>query len=434
MNIFSAIYDFIQAVRQAVIDVLTPIVLPDWAWLINVVLPLAFFGLVLLYFVYLVMRIRRNAWANLDRRPPRLQGRVVPPPGVHASPPSWWPIELSVGFFFLLLGYVAASVPLLAVGVVVLLIGALGWIRSANRELRQRELAPEHGAGAHAISAGAATAALPAGTAPGAVPVSRAVVPAGPTAVVPSTGVAAEHAAEAPPGVHMPAPSWWPVYASLAAFFGLLGLIVNAALLAGGIVLAILAVVGWYVDAYRELRVAEGIAPRPHIRDPRQNFPRILATIGGLTVFLSIAFAVGPRLVGGILPAPSGSPGASGAACTPPATIEITAKGTKFSTDTLCLPANTAFKLVFHNEDAGVQHDVNIGTVFNGAVFEGPADKTYDVPALPPGQYKFICIVHPTVMFGTATVVASGSTPGGSPGASAPGGSSPGGSTPSATP
>jgi len=134
MNIFGAIYDFIQALRKVVLDILQPIVMPDWGWLVTVVLPLSFVAFVLLYFAYLWMRYRRNAWANVDRRPPRLQGRLVPPPGVHASPPSWWPVALSVGFFFGLLGLVVSSAPLLALGVVVVLLGGWGWLRSANRE------------------------------------------------------------------------------------------------------------------------------------------------------------------------------------------------------------------------------------------------------------------------------------------------------------
>lgn len=431
MNIFQAIYDFIQAARQALLDILQPLIMPDWGWLVSVILPLSILALVLLYLVYLVWRYRRNAWANTDRRIPRLEGRLTAPPGVHASPPSWWPIELSIGFFFLLLGLVVANSVLLILGLLILVRGTWGWLRSANREWRRAELSADHGPGAHGLPAGGgAAAAIEAGAGGGAgalVPPSRALVPAGPTALVPiASGY--EHAAEAPPGVHMPAPSWWPVYASVGGFFALLGLVVNVALLAGGIVLVLLAVVGWYVDSYRELKVAEGIVPRPHVRDPLAVFPRILATIGVLTVVVSIAFAVGSSFISQAFPPQGASgPGASGA-CTPTAQVEITAKDTKFSTNQLCLPADTPFRIVFHNEDQ-IPHNVSIGTLFSGEVFSGVADRTYDVPAIPAGTYKFICVVHPTVMFGTATVVPAGAPPsGGSPGAGAsPGlGGSPG--------
>ena len=448
MNIFGAIYDFIQALRQALLDIIQPLVMPDWGWLVGVVLPLVFVLFVLLYFVYLWWLYRRNAWAMAERRPPRLQGRLNPPPGVHASPPSWWPVALSIGFFFGLLGLVAANGLLLGFGVLVVLMGAWGWLRSANREWRRAETSAVHGPSAHgtlaagmAPPAGALTAGV--GAASAIVPPSRALVPQGAIALATATSTEhLEHALEAPPGVHMPAPSWWPVYASLAAFFGLLGLVVNAALLAGGIVLALLAFVGWYVDSYRELKVAEGIAPRPHVRDPRAVYPRVLARVGALTVALSVAFAVGPSFIGRVFPSQAaGGPGASGGpACTPTPQIEITAQNTKFSSDQLCIPANTPFHIVFHNKDQ-IPHNLSVATFFSGDVFSGPGDRTYDVPPIPAGSYKFICVVHPTVMFGTATVVAAGpgggggpAPPGGplaSPSGSPAGGAPPGAATPS---
>ena len=445
MNIFQALYDFIQAVRDALLAVIQPIVMPDWGWLMTTVLPLALVALVLLYFVYLGLLYRRNAWANADRRPARLTGRLVPPAGVHESPPSWWPIQLSLGFFFLLLGYVSGAGLIFWIGVIVLLLGAWGWLRSANREWGRAEVG--HGGepvGPEALHAGPVTAgALPApGLAElaGSVPVSRAIVPAEsalPVAIGAGGAVTPamlEHA-EPPPGVHMPAPSWWPVYASLAAFFGLLGIVVSPALLVAGIILAILAAVGWYVDSYRELRVTEGVAPRPHVRDPLAVFPRLLATIGTLTVVVGLAFTVGPPILRGILPAGGATGSASPSQCLPSSKPDITAKGIKFSTADLCLPANVPFQLVFHNEDQ-VQHNVSIGSLFSGEVFTGPADRTYDIPALAPGQYKFICVVHPTVMFGTAVVVAAGEAPpGGGPQPIVSPGSSPGGlGSPGASP
>jgi len=241
-------------------------------------------------------------------------------------------------------------------------------------------------------------------------------VPHGSAAVMP-VSPAYEHAIEPPEGVHMPAPSWWPVYASAAAFFALLGLVVNAALLVGGIVLVLLAFVGWYVDSYRELKVAEGLAPRPHARDPLAVFPRILATIGVLTVLASVGFAVGPGAVAQLFPAQGAGPGGTGGppTCTPAVPIEITARDTAFSTKELCLPADRPFQLVFHNEDQ-LPHNVSIGTLFSGEVFTGVATQTYDVPAVAAGSYQFICVVHANVMVGTAIVVGGGApVPAGGP-------------------
>lgn len=421
MTIFEAIYRFIQAVWQALLDLIQPLIMPDWGWVISVILPLGVAALVALYFVYLFVRYQRSAAANVDRRPRRLATRPTPPPGLHVPGPSWWPIALSAGFFLALLGLAVWQTVLLAIGLVVTLAGGWGWLRSANREWRRAELGAGHEPAAPMLKARTGAAAL--------VPPTRALVPRGPTAVMGVSagpaGYAAAHEPEPPAGVHMPAPSWWPVYASAAAFFALLGLAVNLALLAGGLVLALLAFAGWYRDAYRELKVAEGIAPRPHVRDPLAVFPKILAAIGMAAVIGSIAFAVGPSLIARYFPAAGGAPAGGGtAACTPPKTIEVTAKDTAFDTKELCLPANVPFQIVFHNEDQGIQHNISIGSVFNGKVIEGVATVTDDVPALPPGTYHFICVVHPTIMFGTATVVPVGSGgpggPGGSPGSSPP--------------
>jgi plastocyanin len=41
--------------------------------------------------------------------------------------------------------------------------------------------------------------------------------------------------------------------------------------------------------------------------------------------------------------------------------------------------------------------------IFKGEIVTGVKTATYKVPALQPGQYPFLCTVHPT-MTGTATV------------------------------
>ncbi len=83
------------------------------------------------------------------------------------------------------------------------------------------------------------------------------------------------------------------------------------------------------------------------------------------------------------------------------------AQGIAFTTPSVIVPPNQGFQIAFDNEDAGVQHNVaikdNAGTeVFKGEVFAGVATKTYDVPALDPGDYTFICSVHAN-MTGTMT-------------------------------
>jgi mono/diheme cytochrome c family protein/plastocyanin len=97
-------------------------------------------------------------------------------------------------------------------------------------------------------------------------------------------------------------------------------------------------------------------------------------------------------------PAPSVDPNAE--------VIEISALNIAFSTDTLTVPADVPFTLRFDNQDAGIQHNVEIKdgatSVFKGEIFPGVAVRDYAVPALPAATYDFICTVHPN-MAGTLT-------------------------------
>jgi cytochrome c oxidase subunit 2 len=95
-------------------------------------------------------------------------------------------------------------------------------------------------------------------------------------------------------------------------------------------------------------------------------------------------------------PAPSLEPGA--------AVIKISAEKLAFSTKTLEVPANKPFVIEFENKDAGIAHNIAIldgnNALFTGDIVTGPKTVQYQVPALKPGQYKFLCDVHPTVMVG----------------------------------
>ena len=110
-------------------------------------------------------------------------------------------------------------------------------------------------------------------------------------------------------------------------------------------------------------------------------------------------------------PAPSGAPsaapsdGGSGAVVQ----LTLTASGIAYDTDSLEVPADTPFQIVFTNNDAGIPHNVAIHEgsptgplVWSGDIFNGVETRTYDVPALPAGTYGFVCTVHPN-MTGTLT-------------------------------
>ena len=89
--------------------------------------------------------------------------------------------------------------------------------------------------------------------------------------------------------------------------------------------------------------------------------------------------------------------------------MSIEAKNVAFVETTFTAPAAKPFTIAFMNSDAGTPHDIEIedasgNNVFKGDIFPGVATKIYQVPALPAGSYKFLCIVHPTTMTGTATI------------------------------
>ncbi|MEA2613121.1 MAG: hypothetical protein QOI52_1080, partial [Chloroflexota bacterium] len=105
----------------------------------------------------------------------------------------------------------------------------------------------------------------------------------------------------------------------------------------------------------------------------------------------------------------SAGPGGSAApsASTAAAAVELSAQNIAFDKTALSVPAGAAFQLVFHNNDAGIPHNVEIkdgtgASVFKGEIFSGVDSRTYDVSSLPAGAYTFACSVHPN-MTGTLT-------------------------------
>jgi mono/diheme cytochrome c family protein/plastocyanin len=103
---------------------------------------------------------------------------------------------------------------------------------------------------------------------------------------------------------------------------------------------------------------------------------------------------------GSSAPPPSAAPGAT--------VLNESAVNVAFEVKALTAPADAAFQIVFDNKDAGVPHNIEIKdasgqSLFKGEIFNGPAVRTYNVPALAAGSYTFICTVHPN-MIGTLKV------------------------------
>ena len=115
-------------------------------------------------------------------------------------------------------------------------------------------------------------------------------------------------------------------------------------------------------------------------------------------------------------PAPSASTSvpASGAAGGTDLTVAAPdgAATTGFDPNKLEGPANAPFTVAFDNQDTTTSpHNwvltdstgtkVDIGDT---SFFSGPAKKEYQVPALAPGDYPFVCEVHVASMTGTLTI------------------------------
>jgi cupredoxin-like protein len=362
--------ELLQQIWNGILQLTSLFVIPDWGSLIAL-LPIFVLILVIVFFVWALVMYRRTG--RKRRRPGRIN--PAPPAGVHMPGPSYAPFFGAVGVFLLFLGLVFPG-PLLLVGAVALILALLFWGREALREY-------DHVADDH--------------------PQLPAVVHEGP-----------------PPGVHMPGPSFRPILASIGVFLLFLGLVFPGWILAVGIGFLIVSLLGWLNDAGEEWHRTVEADETGHLENgPAPRWPKVLGLVTVLALVLAVAVTVGwlpPRsTVGGGetgtpgasgAPAGSGAPGGSGA---PPGGLTVTAENVKFLETTLSAPADKPFQIQFDNKDAGTPHDVDIldasgAKAFDGAVVTGPAQKTYDVPALKAGTYKFECSIHPALMNGQLTV------------------------------
>ncbi len=78
----------------------------------------------------------------------------------------------------------------------------------------------------------------------------------------------------------------------------------------------------------------------------------------------------------------------------------ITAEGQAFDRAELVVPAGRRFQLLFENRD-GAPHNVSLfdgesgDVLFAGEIFGGPGSRTYEIPPITAGTYRFRCDVHP---------------------------------------
>jgi len=372
----------LEQLWNGILDLVSQFVIPDWGVLIALALPV---GTVVLVAIGLVWIFRRLLTAPPARRGVR---RVPPrtPAGVHMPGPSLAPIFAAIGTALLFLGLVFGGA-VLALGVIALVLTLLYWLAEGLR-IYDHDIEPT-------------STVLP------------ARIETGP-----------------PPGVHVPGPSFRPILGALGTALLFLGLVFGGWLLAVGVFALVVGLIGWLFDARREYVKTIEADRTGHLENiPDPSTPsRLFAVLAVLVVAAAVAqsgvLTTGPANggnsgspaapgqsaappSGGSGAAPSGAPG-SPPADGPPADVTVVARTIAFEQGSWTGPANKPFKLAFDNEDAGVPHNIAIkdasgAEVFNGEVFNGVATKIYDVPALPAGQYTFVCSVHSN-MSGTATL------------------------------
>ena len=108
----------------------------------------------------------------------------------------------------------------------------------------------------------------------------------------------------------------------------------------------------------------------------------------------------------------SAAPSASGSSAAPSAggaggAVQISALNIAFEQTSVTAPADAPFTIHFNNKEA-VPHNVDVkdssgASKFKGDIVTGPKEVDYQVPALPAGDYTFVCDVH-TNMTGTLKV------------------------------
>lgn len=165
------------------------------------------------------------------------------------------------------------------------------------------------------------------------------------------------------------------------------------------------------VAALGVLAVAGVAASRPQVR-----LSTLAAMVGATAGVAMIAGGIALAVVAGT---EEGGEGPE-----PGAVVEVAAANLAFEPTTLSVPAGEPFTIAFANQDADVQHNVDIfdnqefsGTaLFEGELVTGVVTIEYAVEPLEAGTYFFRCVVHPT-MTGELTAEEGAGGGGGEPGA-----------------
>lgn len=252
----------LQDIWDFILELIAQVVIPVWNDLIQYI-PLLSGMLGLALIVGLAWVWQRNMARNRSRVPrPIPAGRK--PEDMHLPGPSLWPFVAPVGLLLIVFAVAIGpfetifNIAVLTLGILVALLGIVGWYADANREYAQVE------AGGHGGAGGTQVAQLPG------------------------------WAQQPPEGTHLPGPSAWPFLAPLGLAFMVAGLIFGPIMLVGGLVMAAIAVIGWLADANRELEDVEAHGhPTQADRDPEKAWPRrlipVYVFVGAAAIVLTLA-------------------------------------------------------------------------------------------------------------------------------------------------
>ncbi|MGD8485980.1 MAG: hypothetical protein PVG27_09735 [Chloroflexota bacterium] len=230
----------LNEIWTAILEATAQVIIPVWNDLIAflpLVVGLLFLG-ILGALAYLWIR---HAGDNRSRVPkPIPAGRQ--PEDMHLPGPSAWPFVAPVGLLLIVFSVALGvfdslwTIGLLLGGLAVVGIGIIGWYLDAKKEYVAVE------AGTHGMEGEAAE--LP----------GWSLTP--------------------PEGMHLPGPSAWPLLAPVGLLFTVSGLLFGPAMLVGGLIMSVVAVIGWLGDANKELDdVEEHGHPTQADRDPEKAWP-----------------------------------------------------------------------------------------------------------------------------------------------------------------
>ncbi|MFV2063246.1 MAG: hypothetical protein ACC726_06995 [Chloroflexota bacterium] len=251
------------------LETIGKIIIPVWNDLIQY-LPLLLLLLLFATIAGLAWYWQRNSAMNRSRVPSRLpSGRK--PADLHLPGPSLWPFVAPIGLVLVLFSIAfgafdsLATMALLALGATVGVIGIAGWYLDASKEYATVE------AGGHG---------------------EQDQLSAEATAKPPGWSL------QPPEGMHLPGPSAWPFLAPVGLLFLVAGLIFGVAMMAGGLIMATIAVIGWLLDADREFDdLQEHGHPSQADRDPQKAWPRRLIPVYFAVGTLALVITLAPWLL-----------------------------------------------------------------------------------------------------------------------------------------